>query len=274
MRLLILLLLVGSTFSLPSSCGCAAGFPPLPAGGFKQISGLASCVVNYVEFRGASGVVYASGSRASGGQPFSITCASAAATITTFSYLCNGGGGPNGSRPTPAFASLSTIGGAECSDGSAPLYAGTLNGNVCELGGGFTQVGFLDCGAAGGAPQSCATESGACAPGASSHPPCAGTASCSVRPPPAGGPWPMMFADAAHTNTGPARGPASPVIAWRYGVPLAYGVAVAFDVRAPHEDVVYATTDEQVPGSLPSGGLQAITADGKPLLIYYCVDCS
>jgi len=254
--------------SPPSSCSCAAGFPPLPAAGYKQISGSASCVINYVQFRGASGsVVYSSGSRSSGGQPFSITCPGTA-TITSFSFICNAHGGPNGSFPTPKFASLTVIGGAACSDGSAPLYSGTLNGNVCVLGGGYTQVGFLDCGAAGSAPESCAAEGGECVPGASSHAPCAGTTQCSVRPPPpppAGGPWPMMFADAAHSNTGPHRGPASPAIAWRYGLQLAYGVVVGTDVRAPHADVVFATTDQQTTGAPPpSGGLKAITAVGMP----------
>lgn len=75
----------------------------------------------------------------------------------------------------------------------------------------------------------------------------------------------MMYRDAAHTNSGPAPGPSSPVLLWKYGLALAYGVVVASDVRAPAEDVVIATTDWQDrSGPPPSGGINAITYDGKP----------
>jgi outer membrane protein assembly factor BamB len=182
--------------------------------------------------------------------------------------VCSSGGGPNGSFPVGKFASLSVLGNATCSDGSSALYTGVLNGNVCVLDGGFTQVGYLDCGAGGSAPQSCVTEGGECAPGASSHAPCNGTSTCSVLPPPpptVGGPWPMMYHDAAHTNTAAAAGPTSPAILWKYGLALPYGVVVASDVRALAEDVVIATTDWQDRSNPPpSGGVNAITFDGKP----------
>ena len=255
--------------ALPSSCGCAAGFPPLPAGGFSSISGTASCVVDFVQFRAGGAVVFTSGKRASGGEPFNITCGGRNATITSFSYSCNSGGGPGGKFPAGKFASLTALGGAACSDGSQALYEGVINGNICELGGGYTQVGYVDCGADGGARPTCAGNGGECPPAAAAHAPCNGTMTCSVAPPPPppspGGPWRMMYHDSAHTNTGPAPGPTAPVIKWRYGLALAYGVVVASDVRAPAEDVVIATTDWQDRGAPPpSGGINAITFDGKP----------
>ena len=266
---LSLLLAASAASALPPFCGCAPGFPPLPVSGFRRITGTASCVVNYVQFVGASGkAVFSSGTRASGGQPFSITCPGNA-TISGFSYLCNTNGGPSGKYPSGEFASLSSLGGATCSDGSAALVTGTLNGNVCVLGGGYTQIGSVDCGADGSAPAACAAAGGGgeCSPGAATHAPCAGTSTCSVvpSPPAAGGPWPMMYHDASHTNTGGATGPTTPTIKWTYGLSLAYGIVVASDVRALKDDVIIATTDWQDRSAPPpSGGINAITFDGKP----------
>ncbi len=106
--------------ALPSSCGCEAGFPPLPEVGFQSISGLASCVVDYVQFRAGGKTVFSSGKRTSGGQPFSISCGGNA-TITGFAYVCNSGGGPSGDFPAGKFAALTSVGGIVCSDGSEAL---------------------------------------------------------------------------------------------------------------------------------------------------------
>lgn len=252
--------LVSAAFSADeSACGCPHGFPTLPVEGFAKISGNAGCIVNYLQFTAPNGtVVFTSGSKASGGQPFSVSCP-AGSTIAGFSYLCN----TNSAYPTPKFASLATLGGVTCSNASAqPQYTGVLNGNVCELSDGYTQVAYLDCGADGSAPQSCTTEGGACVAGSGSHVTCAGTQACQVippPPPPRTGPWPMMYSDSAHTSMGPARGPTVPSVLWSYGLPYHYGLAVGFSDTG--DDVIFATTDGATP---PAGGINAITRDGKP----------
>lgn len=180
---LILAMLAAGAAAGNSSCACSAGFPPLPVSGFKSISGYAGCIINYVQFEDATGAVVFTSGTLSGGEPFSVSC-SGNNTITGFSYLCNAGSGPNGAFPTPTFASLSTIGGVTCSNGSAPVYTGSLNSNVCELANDYTQLGFLDCGADGSVSQSCFSEGGGCVQGAFSHAPCVGTETCQINPTP------------------------------------------------------------------------------------------
>jgi hypothetical protein len=189
---LILVALAAVAAASNTSCACSTGFPPLPAGGFKSISGYAGCIVNYVQFEDPTGAVVFTSGTLSGGEPFSVTCPGND-TITAFSYLCNSGAGPNGVFPTPTFASLSTVGGIACSNGSVPIYTGALNDNICELASGYTQLGFLDCGADGSAAQSCFSEGGGCVQGSVSHVPCAGTETCQIGPSPpvSAAPWPM-----------------------------------------------------------------------------------
>lgn len=147
----------------------------------SSLVGSAGCVVGNVTFQDASGnVVFKSGREGVGGAPFSISCAGSA-TITTFSYLCNTNGGPNGLYPTPLFAAFSAldvaIGG--CSDGSAPVVSGSMGydgSNTCTLARGVTQVGYMDCGQNGAAMSNC---NYGCTPGVI---PCAAMATCSIQP--------------------------------------------------------------------------------------------
>jgi len=216
---LILVALATGAAAGNSSCACSAGFPPLPAGGFKSISGYAGCIINYVQFEDATGAVVFTSGTLSGGEPFSVSCPGNN-TITGFSYLCNAGSGPNGVFPMPTFASLSTLGGITCSNGSAPFYSGALDENICELASGYTQLGFLDCGADGSATPSCFSEGGGCVQGSISHVPCSGTSTCQLAPTPTptpiAGAWTQSSHDPQHSGRSTAAIPLStPAVAWK-----------------------------------------------------------
>ena len=228
----LLLALVASILSAsgaPSNtCTCPSGFPSLPPGGFQKIQGFGGCILNYVQFFDNTGaVVFASGTPSSGGEPFSVACPGSA-TITGFSYLCDIGSGPDGAFPSPPYATFSTLGGIVCSDGSAAVYTGShatgANENICDLANGFTQIGFLDCGADGTAPQTCFNENGVCLQHGQ-QPPCAGTQSCSIGPsppgpsppppPPSGSSWSQSAHDAQHSARSNGILPQSkPAISW------------------------------------------------------------
>ncbi len=247
---LILVALTAGAAADETSCACSTGFPPLPAGGFKSISGYAGCIVNYVQFEDPTGaVVFTSGSL-SGGEPFSVTCPGNN-TITGFSFLCNTGSGP-GAFPTPNFASLSTIGGVTCSNGSLPFYSGILNQNVCELADAYTQLGYLDCGADGSALPSCFSEGGACVLDARTHSSCAGTQQCNFGPSPPSAPWSMFAADSRHSSMGAAPGPTSPSVLWTTTLPWHSASVVVGD-----GDIVYATCDQAT--------VNAFSKTGAPL---------
>ena len=247
---LILVALAAGAAADETSCACSTGFPPLPAGGFKSISGYAGCIVNYVQFEDPTGaVVFTSGSL-SGGEPFSVTCPGSN-TITGFSFLCNTGSGP-GAFPTPNFASLSTIGGVTCSNGSLPFYSGILNQNVCEFADDYTQLGYLDCGADGSAPPTCFNTNSSCG-NHGNDATCAGTSYCDVVSPGTSTAWPQIGHDFQHTARSDITVvPSLPSLRWPV---LELGLAAKGP--AVSNNIIYA---------ISSSGIVAVSADSGAVL--------